>query len=274
MIKPQRLSIMLFCSLFALSMGSAPTSATDKPVFMGLTIRNQIEHEVAAERLSDSTIDIFINGNYYATRILGYTGGGPISKFVKPGLNVVEIDNPADIPIEIQIIEFPYFGAQGAQGRLIASKAWTESLRDSSNTFTFELESRRLLPPFVEDANLPEKEVVERELTVLVQHLHELCVQRDHKQFLDIVLAGEMKRNPTKHREALRHLGQALEYFDVLPLDGDLEFIHGSNFVFVYSQDVIQHRNHQRILFRPVSENAISISGLHFSYIDGRWIVW
>ena len=239
----------------------------DERVFLNVQMENNWdEHEKNPAKYAGTGIEVFINGNFCSRLHFG-SSIGPVDKFLKPGSNTIEIKGITAFPVEIVICSF---AKDHAPIRTILDQKWPNIVTNNRYESTFSVQKSSLLPIFEKKNVMPDRASTERELTCLVSNLYENCSARNKDAFIRTSLEGYRIHSPSDYLDVMNTVESMFDSFSLMPFPEKLQFVHGSNLVVAFSCT----NDNSFILFPPATEQSAAVSGIHFAYINKRWVAW
>lgn len=231
---------------------------------------NWQDHEKNPTKYADTGLRVFINGNFCQFLRIG-SFGGAVDKFLKPGDNTLEIERSTEQPFEVSMVSF---AANHVPLRTIFKQRWLGLSATEKAQVSFRLKKTELLPIFDKQNALPDRLTAERELTAIVSNLYQTCSTRNKAEFLRITLAGSAIHSPAAVSALEDGVGAMFDGFQLKPMPGKLQFIHGPNMIFVYTTIADSALAPSMLLFEPRSADSCSVAGVHFVRLGNQWIVW
>ena len=255
-------------------------SKVDEVVLLGIVMENNDSLQKNQAKDANTGLKVFINGNFYDFIAGGYSGGGPIDRFLRPGSNVVELEGSTTNPVTINLVSFA--ADCRTENRGILKQRWHNIAADGKYQLTFKVNKKSLLPIFDKKNALPNRLRSEQEITTIVRNLYQDYVTSNKEDFVRTTLEGCKIYSPADYHSYMDDdtIGRAFHYFKLKPFPEKLYFIHGNNLVFVYSGNLSQNSLFENQIFldseghEDPTKESCSVAGINFAYIEKRWVVW
>jgi hypothetical protein len=227
----------------------------DVDYFLGLSLSELPSQEVGGY------VDVHINDNF--VKRFSPAGTVMIDKFLRASTNSLLIDSSCPQSCELTVVKMV-----GRETSTVLVRETISGLTTSKFELVLQELSLNLVP-----APLLTKEQTEEEITHIVASIYEMIKNTNATSLARVLLEGEkLRSHEDVYRRGKRRWMKVLGGKSFFVPSTKLNFVHGSDLVFVYSGEQGSEEWKKTLLFE--NRSGAALSGIHFARYKDRWIVW